>query len=80
MDNSTKFKLIKDGKHTWIVPLNNDSEKIFIDTLDGEGFGGRTLEFTLEDGTKHKVKGPWHSNTNSLFERTGIDLRSKNVQ
>jgi len=42
-----------------------------------DGFGGRTLTFNLEDGSEIEVQGPWHSNADSFFYSTGIDLRDK---
>ena len=43
---------------------------------NSEGFGGATLEFTLENGCDSiKLKGPWHSNADSMFADTGVDFR-----
>lgn len=41
-----------------------------------DGYGGRTLDFPTKDGVI-KIQGPWHSNTDALYERTGVDLRDK---
>ncbi len=43
-----------------------------------DGFGGATLTFNTADGPI-PIQGPWHSNTNALFERTGVDLRDKHL-
>lgn len=48
-----------------------------LDDKDSDGYGGRTLEFLLTDGTIYKAAGPWHSNTEALYKDTGIDLRDK---
>lgn len=41
-----------------------------------EGYGGACLTFPTRDGPV-VLQGPWHSNTDALFERTGVDLRDK---
>jgi hypothetical protein len=41
-----------------------------------EGYGGRTMQFPTKDGVV-ELQGPWHSNTDALYERTGVDLRNK---
>lgn len=40
------------------------------------GYGGRTLEFPTKNGVV-KIQGPWHSNTDALYSRTGVDLKDK---
>jgi hypothetical protein len=65
--------------HTWYIPVNTkyQVENIHVaNNLNRNGYGGSTLHFMLEDGTKEPVKGPWHSNADSLFKDTGIDLRN----
>lgn len=66
-------------KGWWLYPVNSETpgENVYYDPLDpsSQGFAGSTLSFTLEDGTIHKAKGPWHSNTDALFSDTGVDLR-----
>lgn len=45
-----------------------------------QGFGGATLEFTLENGCDSiKLKGPWHANADSMFADTGVDFRNRNL-
>lgn len=76
-----------DGK-VWLIPTNvpnpgdfihywNPNEKPTRPTL--QGYGGRTLKFVLEDGIIFECSGPWHSNSDSLYENTGIDLRDKHM-
>jgi len=67
----------------WLWPVNSVSpaEQIHVhDPKDthSDGYGGSTLTFALEDGTEYKAKGPWHSNSYSLFAATGVDLRDTN--
>jgi len=33
----------------------------------------------LEDGTTEKLRGPWHTNSDALYENTGVDLRDKHL-
>lgn len=44
---------------------------------NSDGFGGRTLTFTLVDDTKLELKGPWHTNSQDLFNNTGVDVRDQ---
>jgi len=71
------FKKVVGKKATWYVTGN--PKEIYVDTGDPEsqGFGGAICMFTLEDGTKEQVKGPWHSNSEALFKDTGLDLRNE---
>lgn len=63
----------------WLVANQEEAaDNIYVhkpkDTKS-QGFAGRTLEFKLEDGTIYKAQGPWHSNADSLYEDTGVDVR-----
>lgn len=42
-----------------------------------EGFGGATLSMPLVDGTTFELRGGWHSNSDALFNDTGVDVRDK---
>ena len=44
-----------------------------------QGFGGRTINFPLQDGTVYSAKGPWASNAGVLFEATGVDVRDHHL-
>lgn len=45
-----------------------------------DGFGGATLSFTLANGCdKISLHGPRHSNCESLFSDTGIDVRNRHL-
>lgn len=75
------YRKVKDKiGHDWYIPVNqeNAAENIYINTHDpnSQGFARRIISFTLEDGTIDKVKGPWNTNSNSLYKNTGIDLRN----
>ena len=35
------------------------------------------MTFELEDGSNIELTGPWHSNADSLFADTGVDIRDK---
>ena len=74
-----RFYLVKDKINkevTWIVPHSGNPNAIFVhDPQNEDGFGGALVTFTLVDGREVRFRGPWHSNPDSLYERTGIDLR-----
>ena len=42
------------------------------------GYGGGTLTFPILGGTI-ALTGPWHSNADSLYEDTGVDMRDRQV-
>ena len=50
---------------------------IFLIISGTGGFAGRELSFKLEDDSVLKLQGPWHSNGDSLFINTGVDIRDK---
>jgi len=68
----------KDG-HIYLYAIqDNPADNIYVSGgKNSDGFGGRTLSFTLEDGTVEELRGPWHTNSDDLFVHTGIDLRAK---
>jgi len=44
------------------------------------GYGGSTVAFKLADGLGIiQLVGPWHSNSDSFFKDTGIDVREQHV-
>jgi len=72
----TKYKkVIGKSGGLWLVPNTGNSDSIYHSGEDKTGFCGSTLEFPLIDGTVAKIVGPWHSNSDGLFNDTGIDLR-----
>lgn len=66
-------------KRIWLVTTDQDPDHIIVQGGPGsQGYGGADLVFTLANGVdKITLHGPWHSNPYSLFEQTGIDLRTK---
>ena len=76
-----KYKRLTGKKGIWYVAIqDNPADNIyFCNKRSGysKGFGGATLHFELEDGTKEKVQGPWHSNSDALYGDTGYDIRDK---
>lgn len=68
----------KSGR-TWLVGTSDPAGHIYVQTADPRGFGGRPLEFTLTDGQKVTLHGPWHSNPDSLYQDTGVDVRAQHL-
>lgn len=68
----------KSGK-VWLVADQEDAAaNVYIEGgPNSDGFGGRTLTFPLVDDTEVKLKGPWHTNADSLFQDTGVDVRDR---
>lgn len=79
MESMVYRKIETNNGRTYLVPVNvpNAADYIHVDVHDptSRGYGGRTLEFPLEDGTMYKTKGPWHTNSEALLKETGIDIR-----
>jgi len=81
------YRKVETEAKIWYIPIQDnaaDDLHVFIKNKGGkigsfEGYGGATLNFLLEDGTTDAVKGPWHSNSLSLFNDTGIDLRNNTI-
>lgn len=74
------YKLILDkNNRKWLVANEeNEADNIYVEGgKNSDGFAGRTLTFSLITGEKIKLQGPWHTNSNSLYEHTGYDCRNK---
>lgn len=75
------YVIEKDGTH-WFWPNEHDESGAMVHMGSiyagqrSEGYAGRTLDFTTKDGVI-KIQGPWHSNSDALYEKTGVDLRNK---
>jgi len=72
--------------HAWFYPVNSThpADKILVTNsknweVAGEGFGGGTLQLTLDTGEVFLLRGGWHSNSKSFFCATGIDLTEKTL-
>jgi len=80
-ENKVYKKVVGDSGSVWLIPQNDSpGEGVHVhnpNDRDSQGYGGRTLEFLLTDGTVYKAAGPWHSNSDALYCDTGIDLRDK---
>lgn len=78
----TCYRDKKDKNLLWCVRHNTDNpaDHIYVgypyDT-GSEGYAGRWLVFPTIDGTTVTLQGPWHSNSDALFEHTGIDVRNQ---
>jgi hypothetical protein len=75
------YRKVVGKRGVWLYPTNSDTpgEQVhFHDPTDtkSDGYGGSTLTFTLEDGSTYAAKGPWHSNTDALYDDTGVDIRN----
>jgi hypothetical protein len=86
---SRKYRKVtgKSGRN-WYIAIDSPAGNVYVSPKSEEntpgykgfkGFGGRTLQFELEDGTVDHIQGPWHSNSDSLFEDTGVDVRDQHV-
>ena len=77
-----KFTMIKgkSGKIWLIAVQENAADNIYVEGgPDSKGFGGRSLVFELENGAEIELIGPWHSNSESLFNDTGLDIQDKHI-
>ena len=78
-----KYKKIIGKRGNWYVAFQeNEADNIYFASKSKEysdGFAGATLSFELEDGTIDKIQGPWHSNSDGLFDDTGYDVRNKHL-
>jgi hypothetical protein len=77
------YKMVTDGKGcVWMYSLEDKSPSSTVYYHDpnderSDGFGGRVITFKIGKCAEYQAKGPWHSNSDSLFDATGIDLRDK---
>ena len=73
---------------TWVYPINalSPASGVHCSASSREnepgyqgfrGYGGSTLTFSLEGGTKEKMTGPWNSSAEALFSDTGVDIRDQ---
>jgi hypothetical protein len=77
------FKYEGKSGRTWLVADQpNAADNIYCSNPGngpGNGFGGAKLSLALVEGGFFVLNGGWHSNSDSLFRDTGIDLRSKHL-
>ena len=80
-----KYKMFKakETDEVFLVAIQpNEADNIyqgFTYDTKSDGFGGRWMEFELENGSKIKLQGPWHTNSDSLYKSTGYDIRDKHL-
>lgn len=84
------YKVIqeKNGRIWLVANKSNLADHIYVAAHPDEnkkgyrgfrGFGGSTLTFHLENGTTLSLQGPWKSNSDSLFQSTGYDIRDQHL-
>lgn len=67
----------KSGKR-WLY--TDYADNIYVEGVpNSRGFGGRTLTFELINGSEIKLTGPWHTNAETLYRDTSVDLRDKHL-
>lgn len=75
----TYQKVVDRNGHVWLIANQpNRADNVYHhDPRDknSRGFAGRTLSFAIDDGTVYEAMGPWHTNSQALFEATGVDVR-----
>ncbi len=66
------------GGEIWLVGENDSLNNIYVSsTPTNRGFGGTKMSFDLDDDTTVTLIGPNHSNSDALYNATGIDLKKK---
>jgi hypothetical protein len=72
-------KYIGSNGRIWLVAdQENAAANVYVEgSIGSDGFGGATLTFPLVEGGEIELRGPWHSNSNALYEATGVDVRDK---
>ena len=79
------YTMVTDGKGcVWMYSLSdrNPGETVYMHDPDDEhsdGFGGRVITFRIGKCAEYRAKGPWHSNSDALFNATGVDIRDKHL-
>lgn len=82
---SRTFKMALDGKGcVWFYTLEGTNPGGYVYVHDpsddkSDGFGGSTITFKIGKSGSYAAKGPWHTNTDALYQHTQIDLRSKHL-
>ena len=75
----------KSGARWLVADQPNEGDNVYVEEMNPngghgfQGFGGRTLTFPLINGGEIKLKAPWMSNSNALFNDTGHDVRNKHL-
>lgn len=71
----------KSGRIWLVADQPNAADNIYVsDPKRGsEGFAGRVITFKLGGGSSISLQGPWHSNSESLLDDTGVDIRDQHL-
>ena len=71
------YQKLEGKSATWYYAINkeNVADYIYASTRNKEGFGGRSLQFELEDGTIDNVVGPWQAGAENMKKETGVDIK-----
>lgn len=69
----------KSGRIWLVADIPNAGENVYVEGgPNSDGFGGSELKFELQGSDEIvTLKGPWHSNSEALFEDTGVDVRDR---
>ena len=68
-------RIIK-GNNIWYYHDGKDAgDQIYCSTPNKQGMGGATTSMSTKDGIFEET-GIWHSNSKSLYDATGVDLRN----
>lgn len=76
-----KVAIGKSGKR-WLYndDIKGCASHIYVEGEPGsQGFGGSVISFKLLNGDVLNLRGPWHTNSHSMFADTGIDLRDRSI-
>jgi len=83
---SKRYKMLRgtQGRIWLVAEQGNPADNIYVSGGENsQGFGGRLITFQLNDewppGTRIQLKGPWHSNSEALYQATGYDIRNKHL-
>jgi hypothetical protein len=74
----------KNRNVVWFYTLNDPDPAghVYVHNprdVGSDGYGGRTITFKIGKTATYNAKGPWHSNSDALYEGTGVDLRDKHL-
>ncbi|MDO8610336.1 MAG: hypothetical protein Q7R95_07335 [bacterium] len=79
-------KYVGKSGNTWLVAhceyaaenvyVTNNPQNTTSKSQGFEGFGGSTLKMPLVNGEIFELHGGWHTNSDALFDDTGIDVRN----
>jgi hypothetical protein len=79
------YVIAKDGNH-WFWPsahrepgaMTHCGFPVRAGKPYSEGYAGRVMSFPTKDGAI-EIQGPWHSNSDALYEAVGVDIRDKHL-